>query len=253
MDEVPKMIAVNSLIQDVFEDLNMTGIGEATEGGEAKAACKQLNRLIADLNKEDFISMTQHWVDVNPANTVVFKKLLEGETAEDNVVDMVPPEKVAGMARLVGNRFLPLHPCDIMQIAQRSPVQIPTSWYYGRDYESVPGGLGEEMREVGTIRLDGWSRSKLRVWYNSQLPKYTLDDTIYLRDSYNNLLYTGLKLRLANFFELSESKKAEAYSDHRAAKFLIKRDNITQRMMQCAPVGGSYQDAYNNGMAGNGW
>ena len=93
----------------------------------------------------------------------------------------------------------------------------------------------------------------MRVWYNSQMPKYTLNDTIYLADSYNNLLFTGLKLRLARFFELSETKKQDCYSEHLAAKRLIKRNTITQRMMQTGPVIGSYNDNYENGIAGTGW
>lgn len=249
------MRSVNDLIQDAYEALNMVGIGEAADPDQSVVGCKELNRLIADLNQQEFLAMTQKWVDVTPANTVIFKKLREGEGEEapENVVDMVPPEKVEGVARQLGNRFVPLFSCDIQQIAQRNPVQIPTSWYYGRDFEEIGTELGYESREVGIIRLDGWSRSKLRVWYNSQMPTYTLDDTVYLSDIYNNLLLSGLKLRLAQFFELSDSKKNDCYSEHLAAKRMIKRNNITQRMMQCGPVAGSYQDSYNNGMAGYGF
>lgn len=247
------MIAVNDLIQEVYESLNMVGLGEAADADQSVVGCKELNRLIADLNQQGFLAMTQHWVDANPANTIVFKKLREGEEAPENVVNMEPPEKIEGIARAVGNRFVPLFPCDLQQMAQRSPVQIPTSWYYGREFETVSEELGETTREVGIVRLDGWSRSKLRVWYNSQMPKYTLDDTVYLSDIYNNLLFSGLKLRLAQFYELSDSKKNDAYTEHLAAQRMIKRNNITQRMMQCGPVAGSYQDSYNNGMAGFGF
>lgn len=247
------MIAVNKLVQEVYEALNLVGLGEAADDTQAVTGSNELNRLITDLNSEDYLSMTQHWVDATPSNTIVFKKLREGEIAESNVVNMEPPEKVEGVARKIGLRYMPLMSCDLMQMAQRSPVQLPTSWYYGREYETVSTELGEEQREVGIIRLDGYSRSPLRVWYNSQMPKYTLNDTIYLADSYNNLLFTGLKLRLARFFELSETKKQDCYSEHLAAKRLIKRNTITQRMMQTGPVIGSYNDNYENGIAGTGW
>lgn len=247
------MIAVNQLIQDAYESLNMVGLGEAADSDQAVVGCKELNRLIADLNQHGFIAMTQKWVDVAPYNQIVFKKLREDEEAPDYVVDMDPPEKVEGVARKVGNRFVPLFSCDIQQIAQRSPVQIPTSWYYGRDFEEIGTELGDEYREVGIIRLDGYSRSPVRVWYNSKIPTYTLDDTIYLSDIYNNLLFSGLKLRLAQFYELADSKKNDCYSEHLAAQRMIKRNNITQRMMQNGPVASSYQDSYNNGIAGSGF
>ena len=247
------MISVNKLVQEVYESLNMVGLGEAADDTLAVTGCNELNRLISDLNNEDYIAMTQKWVDATPQNKIVFKKLREGEEAEPYVIDMTPPEKIEGVARQVGNRWLPLMSSDIMQIANRSPVQLPTSWYYGREYEQVSEELGEEMREVGTVTLDGWSRSKLRVWYNSQLPKYTLKDTIYLSDIYNNLLFSGLKYRLAEYHELSDSKKASAYSDYLKASRMIKRNNITQRMLQTGPVCGSYNDSYQNGLAGAGW
>lgn len=247
------MIAVNELIQEAYEALNMVGSGEAADDTYSVTGCRELNRLIADLNSQGFLAMTQHWVDASPNSQFVFKKLEEGEEAPSNVINMLPPEKIEGVARSVGNRFVPLMSCDIMQMAQRNPMQIPTSWYYGREFERIGDELGHEMREVGIVRLDGYSRTPVRIWYNSQIQKYTLYDTIYLSDIYNNLLFSGLKYRLACFHELSDSKKAECYAEHTSAQRLIKRNNITQRMLQCGPIAGSYQDSYNNGMAGYGF
>ena len=251
------MIAVNELVQEAYEALQLTGIEESTEGSMAKVGCRELNRLIADLNSEGFIAMAQKWVDVPAGASVVFKKLYAGEIPVGNVVNMEPPEKVEAVGRKVGMTYLRLAPCDPVQLASRNPLSIATSWCYDREFEELPTGIvmddGSTVREVGTVRLDGRSVYGLRVWYNSKLPKYELDGKIYLSDLYNNLLFYGLKYSLACFYDLTDAKKEECLVDFADAKRLIKRNNITQRMLQNGGLGGSYNDSYDNGMAGDGF
>ena len=101
--------------------------------------------------------------------------------------------------------------------------------------------------------MDGISTTPLRVWLNAKIPAYTLDDTIYLSDIYNELVSSALRYRLAQFYELSESKKSDCYSDLTAAKNLIKRNNATQRMLRSGSISGSWDDAYFNGFAPSQW
>ena len=251
------MIAVNELIQQAYEALNMTGLGESTDGNMALVGCNELNRLIANLNSEGYISHMQKFLDVSASREIIFRKLKQGEAPQPHSIDMEAPEKIEGVARKIGSRYLPLNPKDSIQFFTKNQNTLPTSWNYGRDYEELPtefATLDETMREIGVLRIDGNSTTPLRIFYNSQMPKYNLDGKIYLSDLYNNVLFEGLKFRLAKFHELSDSKKAECETDFKTACNLIKRNNITQRMLQSgATPCGSYEDAYVNGFCPAQW
>ena len=250
------MLAVNSLIQDAYESINMVGLGEAAgeygDGNLPTVAVKELNRLITQLNQQGFISMAQKSIDVPCTKTVYFKQLVSGEAPSRDVVDMPPPDRIESVARKVGDRFIILNNSNSVQMSTRNPYTTAMSWTYNVVSEPVPGGDGAE-RVVGVLSLDGDPRNSLRVWYNSRLPKYDLDDTIYLSDLYNELLMSGLCNRLANYFELGDEKKASTARDFLAAKTLIKRNNLTQRMLVENKVMGDYRDNYFNGLNGTGW
>lgn len=260
------MQAVNELISEVYGDIGMVGAGEVAgtqqNGGYEDTlpaiACQQLNRLITKLNNEGYLSMCQKWVDTSSSRVIYFKKLKEGETVPEGqiVIDMEAPEKIDGVSRMIGNHFIPLTSIDAQQMFMKNPLSLPTCWNYGREVEDLPQEyqtLGEEKREYGILRLDGTTAQPLRIFYNSKMPKYTLTDTIYLSDLYNELLFSGLKYYLACYFELSDSKKADCYTEFTAAKTKIKRNNITQRMMKCGTIAGSYTDNYYNGYAPTSW
>jgi len=254
------MIAVNQLIQDAYESIGMTGLGEAVgtyesaddygDGNMPVVACKELNRLITQLNNQGYIAMAQEWVDVPCASDIYFRKLQAGEIRTDVTVNMEAPQKVESVARRIGDRFIVLNNSNHVQMAQKNPYTIALSWTYDTQVEDVPSGL--EQRVVGHLHLDGDPRNQVRVWYNSKLPTYNLNDTIYLSDLYNEVLMSGLCLRLANYFELSPEKKADCNTDFIAAKSLIKRNNITQRMLQTNRLGTDWRDSYFNGLNGEG-
>lgn len=236
------MIAVNKLIQMAYESLTMTGLGEAVDGNMAVSACNELNRLISQLNGEGFLAMAQKTVECPPCRVIKFKKLGEGETAEPGTVDMEPPQLVDGVARRLGNRLVPLQNGNLFQMSMVPPEVTATQWTYDTDTE--PYGDGERL--VGILTLDGNPRDKVVVFYNSVLRTYSLDDTIYLSDLYNELLLAGLCWRLANFHNLSDQKKAETETDLKTAKNLIKRANISQRMLTMGTVTGDWRSAYND-------
>ena len=93
------MIAVNELIQKAYEALNMTGLGEATDGTMAKSACGELNELISQLNSEGYISHMQKFLDVSASKVITFRKLKQGEAPQPHSIDMEAPEKIEGVAR----------------------------------------------------------------------------------------------------------------------------------------------------------
>lgn len=252
------MIAVNELIQDAYQGIGMTGLGESTgefaDDNLPVIGCKELNHLIAELNGQGYLSLTQKAIELNPRRTYVFKKLREGEEAAEGVVDMDPPQAVAGVMRKIGVRYIPLHSIDPQQLQMRNLMTIPCNWNYSRDIETWETDLGEvDGREVGILELDGRPNDKIKVFYNMPLPKYELDGKIFLPDLYHSMLLSGLKYKLACFHKLSEQDKADALTDFNGAKTLIKRNAITQRMMREEPTGGSYLDSYYNAFAPAEW
>lgn len=248
------MIAVNELVNQAYKALTITGIGESTEGDYALIGEQELNRLISTLNSQGFLSLTQHAVELHPSRKYFFKKLREGEEAPSYVVDMAPPEKIEGVMRRIGVRYIPLHSIDIQQLNTKNLATLPTSWNYSRDIEVFEGEFGEDGgREVGILLLDGTPQDKVKVFYNSKLPKYHLEDTIYLPSLYDELLFTGLKARLAKYHNLSEQKKQDCDTEFLAAQTLIKRGAITQRMLQEEKTGGSYKDSFYNAFAPTEW
>lgn len=243
------MYAVNTLVNDAYEAVGMTNIGDDTEGTMAKIGERELNRAITTLNAQGFLAMSQKWADAEPATTVKFHVLEPGEAAEGSI-DMPPPVKVEAVGRKLGNRFIQLRPTNHMQIAARNPGMMATAYTYDTDIEDTPGG---SKRTVGILTLDGNPHGAVRIWYNGQIPHYTLSDTIYLSDLYNELLLSALCVNLAEFYELSPEKKAKAATDLTTAKNLIKNPTAQQRMGQCGPIGTSWADNYVNGLNGAGF
>lgn len=242
------MYAVNDLIHDAYEAINMVGLGESADGDMDKVGVKQLNRLISFLNSHGFLTMSQKSVDAPRANKIYFRKLEQGETAEHSI-DMVPPVKIEAVARKLGMRFLPLLPSNHVHMAMKNPCSMATAWTYDIEIEEGP----TQPRNVGILTLDGDPHNEVRIWYNGQIPKYELDQVIYLPDIYNELLFTGLCVFLAEFYELSPEKKADLNTNFTSAKNLIKVPTAQQRMSTGGIVMGSYNDAYSNGLAGNGF
>jgi len=250
------MIAVNELIQQAYESINMTGMGEAVgdyaDDNLPIVGVNELNRLITQLNNEGFLAMAQKCVDCPNASTIYFRKLIDGEIPQPGTVDMEAPEKVVSVARRLGNRYIVLNNSNLVQQAWKNTYTTARTWTYNTELETTPDDHVPDNRVVGILTLDGQPRGAVRVWYNSKLPKYKLDETVYLSDLYNELLLSGLAWRLANYFELSDEKKQSTLRDFDAAKSLIKRNNVTQRMLVNSNIGSDWRDPYFNGLNGEG-
>lgn len=248
------MIAVNELIQTCNEMINVVSNEDSLDGGLAKVSLTQLNLLISELNSQGYLSMQQTYIDHGNCQELRFKVLTPEErlNPDPNVIDMEPPEVIDGVSRKVGVSYLPLASGDLQQMSMKNPMTLARSWNYGRYFEPIPNDPNGHKRAVGLLVLDGFCQQGIRVFLSEKLPKYDLDDTVYLPDLYNNMLIQGLCLKLCEWHKLDDYKPTYD-SAFTAAKMLIKRANITQRMMQCGQVAGSYKDSYYDGIAGEGW
>ena len=241
------MYAVNTLVNDAYEAIGMTNIGDDTDGTMSKIGERELNRAITTLNGQGFLALSQKWADSDSRRIIKFHRLAEGEDPTGSI-DMEPPTKIEAVGRKLGVRFVQLRPSNHMQMAGKNPLTMATMWTYDQETEEGPEG----PRSVGILTLDGDPHGDVRIWYNGQIPKYTLADTIYLSDLYNELLLSALSYNLACFYELSEEKKGKALTDLTTAKNLIKNPTAQQRMGVRGPVGTSWADNYSNGLAGFG-
>lgn len=248
------MIAVNSLIQMCNEMVNVVSHEESLEE-LSEISVQQLNLLISELNGQGYLSMSQNYLDHGNCREIRFKVLTDDERAnpDPNVIDMEPPQAIDGVSRKVGMSYLPLAPIDLQQMAMKNPLTLARSWNYGRYFEPIPDDPDGRQREVGLLRMDGWAHQGYRIFLSSKLPTYTLDDTVYLPDLYNNMLIQGLCCKLCDWHKLGDVVKKPYEEAFTAAKMLIKRQNITQRMMQSGPIGASYKDSFYDGIAGEGW
>lgn len=193
------MMTVNSLIQEACEDLNMVADGEPVSGDLAASAEGCLNRAIASLNADSYISLTVRTRDVHAAGNIVFRKLEDGEVAGGGVIDQEPPDTVQDVARLVGSRYVRLTPAERFAVDRAVLQNLPTVWNYGVELETAPSGRN---RRVGRIRLNGTYPCDIRVYENDRLPQYRLGDTIYLSELYYSLILYSLELRLVKKYKL---------------------------------------------------
>lgn len=242
-------MTVNELIQTACEDLSLVGDGEQV-AGELAASCEGcLNRAIADLNADNYISLSVKHYDVNVAGSVYFKKLGENEVADDNVIDQEPPDAVQGVSRQVGMRWLSLHPSNPQEMDRVITYSYPTLWSYQVETEQAPSG---KIRRVGKVLLNGQNPTQLRIYENSRLPTYKLGDTIYLSDLYHNLILYALEMKLVFKYKLASYRDQTQLELTKAMKS-IDTTTANNRPLTNGTEGiGDYMSPYYNLLGGLG-
>lgn len=198
------MLSVNTLIQEACEDLSRVGDGEPVPGDLAASCEGLLNRAIASLNADSYISLTVTQKDLVAAGDVVFRKLEPGEALPPNTVDMEPPDTVQGVSRQVGIRYVRLVPSNPQTMDRALTYSLPTQWCYGVEDEVAPSGT---PRRIGRLRLNGSRPVPLRIYVNSALPQYKLGDMIYLSPLYHDLLLYSLEYRMVAKYKLYSYKE----------------------------------------------
>lgn len=222
------MISVNELIQQAAEDLSLVGDGEAVSG-ELAASCERLlNRAIATLNSDSYISMTVKSHDLMAGAEVVFRKLEENEPMTANTVDQEPPDEIQGVSRRVGLRFVKLTPSNPQTMDRILTYSLPTQWSYGVETETAPSG---NTRRIGRVTMNGSCPTELRIYENSALPNYRLGDHIYLSQLYFNLILYSLEQRMVAKYKLY-SYKQQVNEDLAGAMAAIDATTAQNRPMR---------------------
>lgn len=243
------MLTVNELLQTAGEDLSLVGDGEVLSPDMAASFEGCLNRAIADLNSDNYISLSVKTNDIVAAGSVYFRKLEEGETA-DNTVDQEPPDAIQGVSRKVGIRWLRLNSSNPQQMDRVLTYSFPTLWAYEVFDEVTPGG---GKRRVGKVVLNGNHPTELRIYENSQLPKYKQGDTIYLSPLYHNLILYALEMKLVNKYKLESYRAATQLELTKAMKAIDTTAANNRPLTNSIADSGSYLDCYSDLISGKGF
>ena len=264
-------ISVQQLVQTAFQNCSLIGDGESVDGTAYgttahDGALGLLNNLLSELNAQGFIASTydtgefyisrrvllvlgqvgNHFAPAYPINDIdIFwiQNQSYGITAK-------VPDRLEGVSRKIGNRWLPLHSCDPQQMAARSMMQLPTSWCYSVQAYTVRGG---EILEGGLLEVDSNKPTIVKIFYKRPFQEIsTADDVVHVSDMYFDLLLNGLCVKLCVKYKLTDYLSIFE-QQFKQAKNLIKRSNATQRMLQRGDLGGGYDDSFYNGLGGVGW
>lgn len=242
-------MTVNELCQTACEDLNLTGDGEEVSGDLAASCENCLNRAIADLNSDNYISLSVKTHDIMAAGNVYFRKLAEGEAMPPNTIDQEPPDAIQGVSRQVGIRWISLHPSNPQQMDRVLTYSLPQLWAY--EVKAEEDILGNPRR-VGRLLLNGTNPTQLRIYENSQLPQYKLGDTIYLSDLYHNLILYALEMKLVHKYHL-ESYRASTQLELSKAMKSIDTTTANNRPLTNELGGGDYMQPYYDLLGGVGF
>ena len=104
----------------------------------------------------------------------------------------------------------------------------------------------------GRLELDTNRPTESKIFYTTKIEAKALNESLYLNDTYFDLLLNGLCVKLCVKYKLTDYLPIFE-QQFRQAKNLIKRSNATQRMIQRGDLGGGYDDSFYNGLGGVGW
>jgi len=241
--------AVNKLIQEAAEDLSLVDDGDPVSGDLASSCEGLLNRAIADLNRDSYISLTVGHRDIVAAGSVYYKKLEEGEALPPNTVDVEPPDTIQGVSRKIGIRYMRLLPSNPEEMDRAITYTFPQMWSYGVVFETAPSGA---QRRVGKVYLNGSYPTDLRIYENASLPEYRLGDMIYLSPLYYNLILYTLELKMIQKYKLY-SYKAECKENLAGAMKGIDTNTAANRPMNSDGILENYGQPAADLLAGAGF
>ena len=256
-------ISVQQLVQTAFQNCSLIDDGERVDGTAYgttahDGALGLLNNLLAELNNQGFIASSFDTKEFTISHTILlrvdeFYPLRGDDVQLESGIFGVPakvPDRLEGVSRKIGDRWLPLHSCNLQQMATRNLMQLPTSWCYElKAYQSRE----PKIQTGGFLTVDSNKPTQVKIWYRRPFQDLsTADEFIHVSDMYFDLLLNGLCVKLCVKFKLTDYMPIFE-QQFKQAKNLIKRSNATQRMLQRGDLGGGYNDSFYNGLGGVGW
>ena len=162
------------------------------------------------------------------------------------------PDRVEGIGRKIGERFVQLKPAEKTFIDSYTKQGL--SKFYAVNTESViTDAENNYYMNVLKINFDSMTPSTYRITYLQNIKDIKLTDTLFLNKKYESLLEDGLCAKLCLRYKLLDVKPVfdEEYQN---GVRLIKRINKANRPMNYSDLtGDSWYDNYANGHSGFGW
>jgi hypothetical protein len=269
-------ISVQQLVQTAFQNCSLIGDGESVDGTAYgttahDGALGLLNNLLGELNNQELIASSKTAVDITtvpvdlaPIGGTGDRRInFSGIRFVGNGWDSWPhpegiilnrngvPDKIDGVSRRIGDRWVPLHSCNFQQMMSRNFMQLATSWTYNIVRNDSQDPSYSDV--YGILALDTNRPTPVRIFFSEKIPVVeTGSQDIYLSDMYFDLLLNGLCVKLCIKYKLTDYLPIFE-QQFKQAKNLIKRSNATQRMIQRGDLGGGYNDSFYNGLGGVGW
>lgn len=244
-------ISVQQLVQTAFQNCSLIGDGESVDGTAYgttahDGALGLLNNLLSELNNQGFLATSTRTGTATFGGKLYFCSF--DNPNEPRFVIGNVPDRLLGVSRRIGERWIPLHSCDRQQMDTRTKMHLPTSWSYETGNEHIEGTDYFQ----GVLYLDSNKPTEIKFWFNDKISVSRSDSTLSISDSYFDLLLNGLCVKLCVKYKLTDYLPIFE-QQFKQAKNLIKRSNATQRMIQRGDLVGGYDDSFYNGLGGVGW
>lgn len=215
---------VSELTTDMLNAYNLNDIVYVKE--EDKYYYVDDGHVISQVSNEDEKTLRELWP------SVICKQVL--------------PDRVEGLARLVGNRFLQLYPSNKMKMDSGTQQSLSTMYCCETESQKFTVLDIDYVIDYFVIHINSVLPSKYRITYLESMPEYNLYDTIYLSNKYIEVIEDGLCYKLCLRYKLLEflSIFKDEYDE---GKLAIKRINNKNRTMnydfvELGNIYGSYWD-----------
>lgn len=175
------------------------------------------------------------------------------------LVNEALPDRLQGLGRKIGQRFIQLIPAERQFIDGKNKSGLPN--FFATETEDTEFHFVSNDNNVDVtyeflylvIRTDTMNSVNYRATYLKNVKNMELTDNLNMSKKYESLLEDGLCAKLCLRYKLLDVKPMFD-DEYRNQVSLIKRINKANRpIIYSDLVGDSWYDRYANGMAGFGW
>ena len=147
------------------------------------------------------------------------------------------PDRVLGLARRLGTKYIPLFPGDKMAVDSFTKMSLPTMYTSETETEEVhfphltdDPNYQPYVVEYFKISINSIQCINYRVTFLKGIPKITLKDTLHISSKYESMIEDGLCVKLCQRYKLMDIKP-DYEADFETAKRGISRINAANRPM----------------------
>lgn len=245
------MILDNVQTQDIFKG-GVIKFGKLPDNWIEYKTLDEANEDITNRYDDDVckVDKTFYYLDNSEWKTDDIFNLQASECWVDFNVKNIP-DRVIGVARKLGNRFVPLQVADRMKVDAFARVGLPTMFCQETEYHKITVGTTEYIIQQFIIYFNSDRAELFRITYYESIEDLDIDDILYYSTKYQNLLEEGLCMKLCERYGLLD-KAAKFEESYENCKRLIKRINDSNRPLTYDfGINRGWDYSYSRGVAGD--